>query len=56
VGFKVDDVGPGNTVFRESKGVRFRADFGEAHVSVAELVLEEAAVPEPATAELIVAD
>jgi hypothetical protein len=53
VGFKVDDVGPGNTVFGELKGVRFRADFGEPRVPVAELVLEEAAIPEPSTFGLI---
>lgn len=53
VGFGVDNVGPGNTVFEGIKGVRFRADFGESRVPVAELVLVEAAIPEPSTFGLI---
>lgn len=53
VGFRADDVSDTGEVFRAYKGVRFRADFGEERIPVAELVLTEAEVPEPATWGLI---
>lgn len=54
VGFSLDDTGPNGAVFNSAlKGIRFRADFGETRIPVADLVLQSAPVPEPGSLSMV---
>ena len=56
VGFSLDDSDATSAVFNaDLKGIRFRADFSEACVPAADLVLQEAQVPEPGSLPMVAA-